>query len=228
MSYFQTQEKDIDTANPANVTNLYNQGYVLTRKNKGNLIQTRSLRVKLEEFEVSSENRRILNKNNNLTINNQLLPLINYTWQIHNLGKTFYSERFGDGTMSASKIKEMFTEIDKGNMTNVFVYKYDDNNEQLADGYTLSYENDEIIHYAYPFYSLEIPKEKSLGMAMMINAIIYAKENKKKFIYLGSVVEKSSLYKLQFTGLEWFNTDTQKWESDLEKLKSLIAPTDIK
>jgi len=226
MNYFKTEEKDISISNPVDITREYNNGFVLTRKSKGNLIQTRSLRIKLTDFELSSENRRILNKNPDLKLDFQLLPLGNYSWQIHNLGKTFYTERFGDGTMSASKIKEMFTETDKSNMNSVFVYKYLSSVNDFADGYALSYENDQIIHYAYPFYSLEIPKEKNLGMAMMLNAINYSKEKGKEFIYLGSVVEKKSLYKLQFSGLEWFNTETKQWETDLEKLKDLVEHSD--
>lgn len=225
MNYFKTEEKDINMDIPSNVTDAYNEGFVLTRKAKGNLIQTRSLRIKLADFTTSSENRRILTKNNDLKSELQLLPLSNYSWQIHNLGKTFYTERFGDGTMSASKIKEMFTETDKSNMNAVFVYKYLTSVKDFADGYTLSYINDKIIHYGYPFYDLEIPKELSLGMAMMINAINYAKDNNKEYIYLGSVVERKSLYKLQFNGLEWFNTDTKQWETDLAKLKEIVEVT---
>ncbi len=227
MNYFKSEEKDIDTDNPDEISNLYNEGFVFTRKSKGNLIQTRSLRVNLSEFELTSENKRILNKNLSLTLDFQLLPFVNYNWRIHTLGKTFYTKRFGDGTMSASKIKEMFTETDKSNMNSVFVYKYSNSVNENADGYTLSYSNEKIIHYGYPFYDLEIPKEMNLGMAMMINAINYSKDKNKEFIYLGSVVERKSLYKLQFKGLEWFNTDTKSWEKDLEKLKTLVEATDI-
>ncbi|MEO6728428.1 MAG: hypothetical protein ABIM99_00745 [Candidatus Dojkabacteria bacterium] len=226
MDYFQTDEKDINIDNPEDATSMYEQGFVLTRKIKGNFIQTRSLRIKLSEFVLSSENRRILNKNMDLKLDLHSLPLANYSWQIHNLGKTFYTERFGDGTMSASKIKEMFTETDKSNMNYVFVYKYLTSSKEFADGYTLSYVNEKIIHYAYPFYNQEIPKEKNLGMAMMLNAINYSKDKNKEYIYLGSVVEKKSLYKLQFTGLEWFNTDTKQWEKDLDKLKTLVEAAD--
>lgn len=225
MNYFQTDEKDISIDNTKDVTSMYDQGFVLTRKNKGNFIQTRSLRIKLAEFNTSSENRRILNKNLDLVTKLQSLPLANYDWHIHALGKEFYTKRFGDGTMSASKIKEMFTEVDNSNMNSVFVYNYQSTQQDSAVGYTLSYQNEEIIHYAYPFYSLEQPKEKNLGMAMMLNAIIFAKENNKSYIYLGSVVERKSLYKLQFSGLEWFNTDTKQWESDVVKLKEIIEAT---
>ena len=227
MNYFQTDEKNLETLNPSEVSALYNEGYVLTRKEKGNLIQTRSLRIRLSDFEISSENRRILNKNSDLDFKLESLPLPTYDWQIHNLGKTFYTAKFGDKIMSASKIKEMFTDLDKSNMNAAFVYKYlNPTEESLSIGYTLCYQNEEIMHYAYPFYNLDVPKEKNLGMAMMIKAINYAKELGKSYIYLGSVVERKSLYKLQFSGLEWFNTDTKQWETDLVSLKTLVESSD--
>jgi len=179
------------------------------------------------------------------------LPLEDYSWEIHSLGKEFYTKRFGDGTMSAAKIKEMFQEPEKSNMNFAIKYKYISsstinepnavmetyigtdysrimNNIQdqakEADGYCLCYINDEIMHYAYPFYDLKIPKEQNLGIAMMTKAIVWAKDQGKKYIYLGSVVEPSSRYKLQFSGEKWFDDEQKQWSSDIEKLKELIKP----
>ncbi|MEP7103638.1 MAG: hypothetical protein ABI721_02950 [Candidatus Dojkabacteria bacterium] len=224
MNYFQTDSISLSNPNEEEITSQYNKGFVLTRKDKGDFIQTRSLRIDLSQFVPSSENRRILNKNIDLQIEFHTLPLSDYTWEIHNLGKTFYTERFGDGTMSASKIKEMFTDSGKSNMNAVFVYRYknSETDQPIGEGYALCYYNQYIIHYAYPFYNLKSAKENNLGMAMMLKAILYAKENGQKYIYLGSIVEKKSLYKLQFSGLEWFNTETKLWENDIEKLKSLV------
>lgn len=226
MSYFQTDEKNLEILNPNEVSELYNLGYVLTRKEKGNFVQTRSLRIKLSDFSTSSENRRILNKNEDLEFKFESLPLVNYSWQIHTLGKRFYSERFGDGTMSASKIKEMFTDLDKSNMNAVFVYNYlTPSGDSSPIGYTLAYENQKMLHYAYPFYDLEIPKERNLGMAMMLKAIVSSKEKGKEYIYLGSVVERKSIYKLQFSGLEWFDTNSKSWKTNLDELKELVEAT---
>jgi arginyl-tRNA--protein-N-Asp/Glu arginylyltransferase len=57
-------------------------------------------------------------------------------------------------------------------------------------------------------------------MAMMLNAILYAKENNKKYIYLGSAQRPTDTYKLQFKSLEWFDGDS--WSEDLEELKNIL------
>lgn len=218
MSYFITAETTLTNLDPIAINEQYNNGFVFTRKDKGNMVQTRSLRVDLSSFEPNSENRRILNKNIGLELEFKNIPLENYSWEIHQMGKNFYSTKFGDMTMSASKIKEMFTDSEKSNMTNVFVYK--DENKNI--GYALTYSNDEILHYAYPFYDLDIPKEQSIGMAMMLKAIVFSKEKGHKYVYLGSVTDSTALYKLQFEGLEWWNSSDSKWDKDTKALKELI------
>lgn len=216
--YFKTDQKILTDLNENNITELYSKGYVFTRVKKGLFNQTRSLRIKLDNFVLNSENRRVLKKLENLNLEFLSLPYPNYSWEIHKMGKDFYTIKFGDGTMSASKIKEMFLEIDKSNMNSCFKYTLN----KAPAGYALTYSNNSIVHYAYPFYDLNVPKDLSIGMGMMIKAILWAKENNKNYIYLGSVIDQKAKYKLQFGGVEWFNTDTQKWENDLEKLKQLI------
>lgn len=248
--YHKNDDITIEYNDIPTINTYYNRGYVFTRVSKGNMIQTRSLRIDLSKFELNSENRRILNKNENLAFRIRSLPLEDYSWDIHAMGKDFYSKRFGDGIMSASKIKEMFQDMDKSNMNSAFDFRYQINGlndsprsyiehifganlenevEKIVNkdgvivGYCLCYQNDEIIHYAYPFYDLDIPKENSLGIGMMTKAIKWAKENGKKYIYLGSVVEPSSKYKLQFKGAEWFDEGSDSWNSDLEALKKLLV-----
>lgn len=52
---------------------------------------------------------------------------------------------------------------------------------------------------------------------MMLKAIVWAKENTKQYIYLGSFQRPTDIYKLQFSGLEWF--DGNVWQQDTDKLK---------
>ncbi len=199
--------------------------YTLTRKAKGNLYQTRSLRIDLTQFDLNSENRRILRKNELLTLNILHIPLVNYNWKIHSLGKNFYSKRFGDFTFSAQKIKSLLTDSDNTNITDLFVYNLDLNAEPV--GYSMCYQNIELLHYAYPFYNLDISKDQNLGMGMMLKAIIWAKENKKRYVYLGSAAEPAAKYKLQFEGIEWWDNNINSWSKDIEHLKSLIADVKI-
>lgn len=229
--YFKTDTKTINFDNESEVTESYNQGFVFTRLGKGEMIQTRSLRIDLSKFELTSENRRILKKVTGLRLEVRDLPLENYSWEIHKLGKDFYSTKFGDHTMSATKIKEMFTEPEKSNMNLAIGYELraskdgDTGSSQLeSQGYCLCYENSTLLHYAYPFYDLEVAKEMpNLGLGMMINATIWAKENNKKYVYLGSVVDPSSKYKLQFEGLEWWDAHTSSWSTDIAQLKNLLG-----
>ncbi len=215
MKYFKTDEKTIDFKTDK-IIEAYNSGFVLTRIGKGFVIQTRSLRVNLNNFELNSENRRILRKTDGLESKLINLPYTDYSWEIHKLGKDYYTRKFGEGIMTANKIKSMFNDIENENMTHAFKYTY----KSEVVGYTLIYMNEQIMHYAYPFYNLDY-ETYNLGMGMMLRAITYAKENNFQYIYLGSVVEPESKYKLQFEGLEWW--DENKWSNDINKLKELLS-----
>jgi arginyl-tRNA--protein-N-Asp/Glu arginylyltransferase len=216
--YFKTDQIVLDQVDDQKITAKYSEGYVLTRLSKGEMIQTRSLRIDLDKFETDSENRRVLKKTFGLNFEFSNLPLKNYNWEIHKLGKEFYSKKFGDGTMSAAKIKEMFVDISKSNMNSVFTYKLD----QSTIGYCLCYSNKDMLHYAYPFYDLEL-NLPNIGMSMMINAVQFAKDSDRKYIYLGSVTNEQSLYKLQFSGCEWWDNEKGEWNTDLDELKRIVV-----
>lgn len=220
--YFKVSEKALNTAIES-ITEAYNAGFLFTRKAKNLMIETISLRINLMEFNLSSENRRVLRKAENIKVQLFDLPYSEYNWQIHTLGKEFYTKKFGDNIMSASKIKEIFTDPAKSNFNKVF--RYSDSSSRII-GYTPSFINEEIVHYAYPFYDLTTSTSNNIGMAMMLLAINWSKENGKKYIYLGSVTKKSSLYKLQFNSIEWWNYKEKTWDKDPEKLKLEVSNLD--
>src|SRR3989339_960349 len=178
--YLKWNETTIQDFSPENINSLYNQGYVFTRVEKGYMNQTRSLRIDLSKFELSSENRRILRKAENLKLETKDLPLADYHWSLGKLAKDFYDTKFGDGVFSANKVKEILSTAQ--NFNKLFVYKVAE--EKI--GYAICFESEEILHYSYPFYNLETNTANtipSLGMSMMLSAIIYAQENNKKYIY---------------------------------------------
>lgn len=213
--YLSWNTKQINDFSDQTINTLYNEGYVFGRPNKGFMNQTRSLRIDLSKFELSSENRRILRKNEDLKLTVCSLPLENYHWSIGKLAKDFYEEKFGKGTFTANKIKEMLTT--DHNYNRLFTYSI--NNKTV--GHCIALETNKILHYSYPFYNLNSElRTPNSGMSMMLKAITYAKENKKQYIYLGSAQRPGDKYKLQFTGLEWF--DGEKWSGGLEELKLLL------
>lgn len=198
-----------------NINSLYNQGYIFTRVEKGMMNQTRSLRINLSNFELSSENRRVLKKTAAIQLTTHPLHYSDYNWAIGKLGKDFYEKKFGEKTFSANKIKELLTNTEKSNFNLLLTYVLDDE----VIGYTICRTTNKLLHYSYPFYNLE-KSPKDMGLGMMIRAIIWAKKQEKKYIYLGSASRPTDIYKLQFSGVEWFDGD--KWTNNLEHLKKIL------
>jgi len=213
--YLSWDNKTISDFSAKNITNAYNMGFVFTRLGKGKMTQTRSVRINLDKFELSSENRRVMRKTEGVQLNIITLPHPDYDWHIHKLGVDFYTKKFGEKTFSANKIKELLTSPDSNfNL----LFKYQENNLPL--GYCICYQNNELVHYGYPFYDLKT-NINNLGIGMMTKAILWAKEVGKKYIYLGSAQNPAAIYKTQFTGFEWF--DGNNWQTDIKKLKNILA-----
>ena len=216
--YLHWKEEKITDFSDENVNAMYNRGFVCVRPENGLMQQTRSIRIDLSQFDLSSENKRILRKTEGLTLDVSPLPYEDYSWEIGKLGKDFYEQKFGDGTFSANKIKELLTGK-RDDFNKLLTYSF---NEQPV-GYCIAVETADILHYSYPFYDLSpntyelIP---NLGMGMMVRAVEYAKEQGKKYIYLGSFQRPGDVYKLQFSGMEWF--DGERWRSDLDELKNIL------
>jgi arginyl-tRNA--protein-N-Asp/Glu arginylyltransferase len=215
--YFKTDEKLIDYQNEGLVNNYYANGYLFGRIQPGFIYQTRSLRLDLNQFSPNSENRRILNKfkTEEVKFEQIELPIVNrYNWEIHKLGKDFYSSKFPDEDFSASKIKDLVTQPNHFNT----LLSYRSELKQI--GYAISYQSSSSLHYCYPFYDLTIPIN-NLGMYMMLQAILWAQMHGKKYCYLGGATRAADKYKLQFSGLEWWQGSA--WNKDISQLKEILA-----
>lgn len=235
--YLKWNQKTITDFSDDNIDAAYDDGYLFGRIGRGVADQTRSVRIDLSKFELSSENRRIMKKTNGLEITNRGIPYHVYDWSIGKLGKDFYDKKFGEKTFSANKIKELLTDHKKSNFNKLLIYKApvilsraknpltlntrDPSAGPQDDtvGYAICRETDELLHYCYPFYNLatNLP---NLGLGMMLRAILWAKETNKQYVYLGSAQRPTDIYKLQFEGLEWF--DGKEWQTDTEELKKIL------
>jgi len=196
-----------------NIDEQYDHGFLFERTAHGAMYETRSVRIDLSKFELSSENKRILKKTEGVSFSVHRLPYGEYTWQIGKLAKDFYETKFGEGVFSANKVRELLTEPEKNNFNRLF--KYDE------VGFAICLETDNILHYSYPFYDQksDVP---NLGIGMMTRAILWAKENRKKYIYLGSAKDEKAKYKLQFSGIEWWDSEKKEWSDDIEELKNIL------
>lgn len=193
---------------------VYGRGFLPSRKELNLFYLARSTRVDLSKFETSSENRRILRKVDYLDPEIINLEEFDYHYTIGKLGKDFYDNR-GGGKFSAYKVKWLFT---SGACTHVIRF-IDKKLDSKVIGYCLVNRTESILHYAYPFYDLQY-LEKNAGIGMMTKSILQAKEDGLKYCYLGTCYTKSSLYKTQFRGFEFFNGGG--WVKDIEELKELV------
>ena len=223
--YLSWDEKIITDFSDEAIGAMYERGFVFTRIGRGTMTQTRSVRVDLSKFELSSENRRVLKKTESVKLEVVPLPHPDYDWRIHKMGFDFYTKKFGPKTFSANKIKELLTD-EKSNFN--LLLKYDAQNDEIASpttgvrndiGYCICFANTDWLHYGYPFYDLDA-KIDNLGIGMMTEAVVWARENGKKYACLGSAQNPAAIYKLQFSGVEWF--DGAKWQTDKAKLKDLL------
>lgn len=191
---------------------LYERGFLPMRSVKSLYYLARSVRVSLEKFGLSSENRRILKKTQEFEKELVKLEEFNYTPPIQKICKNWFEARFGKGKISAAAIRKIFT---AGIFSHIFIWR---KKEETA-GYAVVFIDEKVVHYAHVFSNPQFAKS-DLGARMMLQAVIWAKENGKKYAYLGTCYEESALYKTEFSGVEFFNG--VRWSNNLEELKYLI------
>lgn len=209
MEYLHWKEEIIKDESSESISRMYDNGFVFTRLGKGVMHQTRSVRIDLNKFELSSENRRILRKGETVSLNEHSIPYSKYSWEIGKIAKDFYDKKAG-GAFSVNKIKEIVTT--PHNFNTLLDYS--------NLGFAICYKNSNMIHYSYPFYDLE-KASKDMGLVMMTKMILEAQKLGLKYVYLGSLQRPGDVYKLQFSGVEWF--DGKEWKSDVEEVKKILS-----
>jgi GNAT superfamily N-acetyltransferase len=175
---------------------IYDKGFLPVRSIKGLFYLTRSCRVNLSKFELSSENRRVLKK------------LAGTDLVVASM-KEFSKKKAPVLTreyLTKAATRRIFSS--SGNFNYVFSFS--------DKGIVATLMTSSLIHYAHQFYS-----NKGLGMAVMTSIVDYAKNSGKKYTYLGTCYGEGALYKTQFEGFEFF--DGVGWSGDLEKLKYLVG-----
>jgi arginyl-tRNA--protein-N-Asp/Glu arginylyltransferase len=244
MAYFSTNTTTLPLQGPETLTSIaqhYEKGFVFTRLGDGVLQQTRSVRIALKNFSLSSENRRILRKTEGLSLAAQPLPLSTYDWHIGKYAQDFYDRKFGHTNhtatvqahtthdhphtaphhiMSAVKVKEMLTST-TSHWNTLLTFTSE---AAQPEGWCIAYTQPSLLHYAYPFYTDPLnPAYRDRGLGMMIRAILWAQEQKYEYVYIGSLTRPHDIYKLQFAGLEWFDPLTTKtWSNNIEEAKNIL------
>jgi arginyl-tRNA--protein-N-Asp/Glu arginylyltransferase len=196
-------------------SDLFNQGFLPSSRNLDRFYLCRQVRIDLEKFRLSSENRRILRKG--AGIESALVPKakFDYTPQRREFFKTYADIKFGKDIMSYERLDLLF----EGAITShIFLFADSQSGEDIGV-VTLYLEPARLAYYYYAFYDLKY-YSRNLGMFMMTRVVDYFAGEGFPYLYLGSCYLENALYKIQFAGAEFFNG--VRWSANLKELKYLI------
>lgn len=196
-----------------NTSSIYEMGFLpISNSTNGVYYLSRSSRVSVEQFSETSENRRV--KNKFITVTAELLKKedIENEDLFFEIAQSYSHTKFGSKTFSSQRIQKLLQNC-------YFNYRIVFKQEDEIIGFVVGMLDEDIFHYAYSFYKPDLINS-SFGIYMMLNSITYLKEQKIKYVYLGTCYTKSSLYKTNFKGFEFFNGF--RWSSNLKELKFII------
>jgi arginyl-tRNA--protein-N-Asp/Glu arginylyltransferase len=194
---------------------IFNAGFLPASRHLDRFYLCRQIRVNLEKFEPSSENRRIFRKGEGVNV--ELVPRekFEYTPERRQFFKTYADAKFGSDVMTFERLDSLFsTPI----ISHLLVFTDTATGKEIGVA-TLYVEGRALAFYYYAFYDLD-HSNRSLGMFMMTSAATEFAAHGVKHLYLGTCYSENALYKTQFAGTEFFNGF--RWSNDLEELKFLI------
>jgi arginyl-tRNA--protein-N-Asp/Glu arginylyltransferase len=181
----------------------YSQGLLPQRNTISYWYQDSSSRSNLSQFQLSSENRRILNKTQEF--NFELIPLKNFLWD-SNIQKLIFSWlKKLDWDFPISSVKTIFT-------NHIFNYLYIWKNlsgEIIA--YSICYFSESISHIAYVFYDPQY-SHGNLPIRLVLQTVIDSHDKGLKYCYLGRFSQDIGFYKRNMPNFEYFNSNTKRWE----------------
>ena len=203
----------------AELPQIYNKGFLPYSANtaltKDIFYLARSLRVDLENFVDSSENRRVARKAAELNIEIKCTPKNEFeiTEEFIRFCSDYAADRFSGNSMS----KERFEYVLSRDITTHIISFH--NNENTF-GYLLACKEGDMLHYWFAFFDTEYLRSHSLGKWMMWRTIVWAKEQGLAHIYLGTCYGTHSLYKVRdFKSIQFFVG--VKWNHNVKQLKQL-------
>lgn len=195
------------------LSDLYSAGFVpfsAAPNVKDLFYMARSVRVVLSDWNLNSENRRVLKRFPELK--RKVFPMKQFSkddQRFLEFCETYFYKRHGKGIMPRERVKHILDTI----VTHVIEYRL--GSEGLV-GYVFLVEDDELCHFLFSFYDLNY-MNKSLGMHLMIDIVRYAQDSDKKFCYLGTAYGKRGIYKTNFEAIEFWNGS--RWLRDSKALR---------
>jgi arginyl-tRNA--protein-N-Asp/Glu arginylyltransferase len=206
--------------NSADIVDLYQTGYLpysLDKKEHPLYYRCRSSRVVLKDFSLSSENRRVLRKVQEIGLDLHFEKITGkealLDAKLLDLFIDYYSERHGDAMpMARLKAVLIYSEF-------VWVYVCRQNGELI--GAVIVQELKKCSHYWFSAYDLKY-FQGSLGLGLILGFLNQLKaEGVFEYAFLGTLYGKKAMYKTNIEQLEYFDGET--WVRDLKKLKEQLV-----
>jgi len=194
---------------------IFNAGFLPSSRNLDRFYLCRQVRVNLQKFKPSSENRRIIRKGKGIGIELVAREDFDYTPERRQFFKTYADIKFGNDVMSFERLDALFA---SPIISHLLVFIDLETNKEVGFA-TLYLEGKALAFYYYAFYDLNY-YARNLGMFMMTSAVELFADSGVKFLYLGTCYSQTALYKTQFVGAEFFNGF--RWSDDLDELKFII------
>lgn len=188
--------------NTGNIDENYQKGLLPQRNDKNLFYFQTSCRSNLENFNLSSENRRILRKTEEFTFEKISLKNFNYDLKIQK--EIFNWIKKLKWNFPISSVKNVF----KNHIFN-YLYIWKDKQKNTV-AYSICYFSKNISHIAYVFYNPELAHE-NLPIRLVLQVIIDSHYLNLKYCYLGRFSPENGFYKRNMPGFEYF-TDNQ-WSS---------------
>lgn len=176
----------------------------------------RSVRVDLERFEDSSENRRVNRKAQELDIRMTVSEKAAFSAEAPEFTAfctQYAADRFRGGRMDAPRLRYV---LGHGALTHILTF----HSAAQVFGYVLVCLTPTFLHYWYAFFDTAYLRSHSLGKWMMWRSLRWAQEQQLRYAYLGTCYTPKALYKIRdHSGSEFF--DGVRWNADVTLLKHL-------
>jgi len=194
---------------------IFAAGFLPSSRQLDRFYLCRQIRVNLERFELSSENRRILRKGEGIEV--ALVPRaqFEYTPARREFFKRYADAKFGEEVMTFERLDSLFS---SPIISHLLVFTDAQTGGEVGVA-TMYVEGGRLAYYYYAFYDLKYAA-RSLGMFMMTSAAELFASRGVSQLYLGTCYSGRALYKTQFAGVEFFNGF--RWSDNLEELKYII------
>lgn len=194
---------------------IFARGFLPGKHDLSRYYMCRHVRVDLEKFTPSSENRRILRKGDGISFKLYSRDEFDYTMERRSFYKRYADAKFGDDVMTFDRLDSLFA---SPVITHLLVFTDDTDGREVGTA-ALYLEDNALAFYYYSFYDLE-HANRNLGMLIMTNTVQFFAEQNMPYIYLGTCYHRNALYKTQFKGAEFFNGFS--WSPNIKELKHLI------